>query len=383
MLTGVFVFAYFSTETLAFDDVRPGMTYFKAIDFLKSQGVVEGYADGSFGYHNAINRAEFLALVFKAGGIDTGDFNKCFPDANGEWFEKYVCTAFQKGWVHGYADGKFKGSNNVNFVEALKIAFEALNIDYSKSDPWYLGLINKANERGVNLNTVNGPGDYITRAEAAAIIAGIYDPSLLDDSGNFSDLFEGEVFDGSTVLDVPFTSQAPFKNWTVPYDEACEEAVLIMAKAFLNGEELSVSEANQMILDLTGFVADGGYKVDVSVAEMAQIAKDYFGISSEIFYGDMVTEKNIKKLVDAGYPVILPVAGRLLFNPHFIGAGPPYHTILVIGYDENGFITHDPGTQFGNRYHYSYDVIENAIHDFTGDRSTILQGQRAMLVLGV
>ena len=46
-------------------------------------------------------------------------------------------------------------------------------------------------------------------------------------------------------LEVPFTAQAPDGDWSMPYQEACEEAVIIMAKAYLDGEDLSEAEADR------------------------------------------------------------------------------------------------------------------------------------------
>lgn len=38
-------------------------------------------------------------------------------------------------------------------------------------------------------------------------------------------------------LDVPFTSQAPYKNWHHPYQDFCEEASALMAVRYVKGEK--------------------------------------------------------------------------------------------------------------------------------------------------
>ena len=38
-------------------------------------------------------------------------------------------------------------------------------------------------------------------------------------------------------LAVPFTSQAPHADWELPYQEACEEAALLMAHHFIQGKK--------------------------------------------------------------------------------------------------------------------------------------------------
>ncbi|KKT72621.1 MAG: hypothetical protein UW70_C0105G0004 [Candidatus Peregrinibacteria bacterium GW2011_GWA2_44_7] len=79
--------------------------------------------------------------------------------------------------------------------------------------------------------------------------------------------------------------------------------------------------------------------------------------------------------------MIIPAAGEILANPNYTGSGPPYHMIVLIGFNDSGFISHDPGTSFGASYEYSYETIENAIHDWTGSKSTVEEGRKAIVVL--
>ncbi len=55
--------------------------------------------------------------------------------------------------------------------------------------------------------------------------------------------------------------------------------------------------------------------------------------------------------------------------------------IILTGYDRNNFIAHDPGTQFGKNFMYPQATIINAIHEWTGSKITIKEGEKAMLVL--
>ena len=45
--------------------------------------------------------------------------------------------------------------------------------------------------------------------------------------------------------------------------------------------------------------------------------------------------------------------------------------LVLIGYDENNFITNDPGTRRGEKYKYPQERVVNAIHDWTGTKETI------------
>lgn len=189
------------------------------------------------------------------------------------------------------------------------------------------------------------------------------------------------------LLNVPFTPQAPFAEWTELLNEACEEASLVMVEYALRNEELSKQKALDEIHAMVAWQEEQGYTVDVTANEVAEIAKKYLGRNAIVYTGIDVNIINIKRLLAAGYPVIIPAAGQLLENPYFTGDGPPYHMLVIRGYTSNivtgdKFITNDPGTRRGEEYKYPTDTIESVIHDWTGSKSTITSGQKAMVVLG-
>lgn len=182
-------------------------------------------------------------------------------------------------------------------------------------------------------------------------------------------------------LEVPFTSQAPYQDWSAPYDEACEEASLAMVEFFLQGRTFTPDVASTEIKYLVALEDRFGWGVDISTQQVAQLASQTYRRQYHRYTGSDITVLNIRKLLAAGYPVILPVAGRELNNPNFQGSGPPYHMIVLTGYNRDNFYAHDPGTQQGEHYQYNQQLLYNAIHEWTGDRATILEGQKAMLVL--
>lgn len=182
-------------------------------------------------------------------------------------------------------------------------------------------------------------------------------------------------------LDVPFTVQAPFSNWILPYSEACEEASLAMVEYYIRGAALERETADYEIHQILGYEEDNGWGYDIGVDQVAQIAEDIYGRKTKRYVTADVTEYNIEHLLYAGYPIIVPTAGRVLGNPNYIGLGPPYHMVVIIGYDNDYFYAHDPGTQFGYAYPYKRSILMDAIHEWTGDRATILDGEKAMLVL--
>lgn len=168
-------------------------------------------------------------------------------------------------------------------------------------------------------------------------------------------------------LNVPFAVQAPNANWEMPYKEACEEASLIMVVGYLNGViDYQNDELIKQIDDLVQYQQEifGEHK-DLTILETAKVAQDYFNVNYRLIV-DLDIDK-IKLELNKGNPVIVPAAGRLLGNPNFRGEGPLYHMLVIKGYQNDFFITNDPGTRNGKDYLYQVDKLITAIADWTGE----------------
>lgn len=185
---------------------------------------------------------------------------------------------------------------------------------------------------------------------------------------------------GSVRINVPFVPQAPFAEWDELHQEACEEMSLLLVKAYLEGHaEYSPEEAEAELQDFIAWQTENGYSYDVSVGELATITKEKYGLNAVATYD--ITIDDIKRELAKGNPVIVPAAGQMLGNPYFSGDGPPYHMLVISGYDSDEFITQDVGTRRGKDYRYDQDVLFEAIHDWTGSKETIREGRKAMVVV--
>ena len=183
-------------------------------------------------------------------------------------------------------------------------------------------------------------------------------------------------------LAIPFTSQAPSKNWGLPYAEFCEEASSLMVASYINGWTIpSVEFAEQKMLEIKAFEEKRfGYYKDTTAEETAIILREFYNLNKvQVLYDPTVND--IKKAVADGKAVIVPAAGRLLSNPYFQSPGPIYHMLVIKGYTKEGnFITNDPGTRNGANFIYSPSVIMNAIHDWNG--GDVESGRKVIIVVG-
>ncbi|MEK7508887.1 MAG: C39 family peptidase [Patescibacteria group bacterium] len=183
-------------------------------------------------------------------------------------------------------------------------------------------------------------------------------------------------------LKVPFVLQAPNALWDALHEDACEEASVIMFNAFFKKKTgFTKQEMEDAIQKVVAWEKNKfGFFEDTTVEETVQILKEYFGLTGVKAVYD-ITIDDIKKELAAGRPVIVPAAGKLLFNPNFRGGGPPYHMLVIKGYTKNGyFITNDPGTKRGADYIYKIDVLYKAIHDWVPG-GNVLDGRKAMIVV--
>lgn len=186
---------------------------------------------------------------------------------------------------------------------------------------------------------------------------------------------------GSMNLAVPFVSQAPFKNWDQPYQDACEEATIIMIERYLRGRPLTPAEMDQEILRMVAFQESRyGFYRDSNAAETARLAEEYYPhLSARVVYD--VTSDDIRAALVRGTPVLVLVDGRRLGNPFYTAPGPERHTLVIKGVKGDKFITHDPGTRRGADFVYPISTVMNAMVDYDG--GTPGTGKRTMILLTV
>ena len=183
------------------------------------------------------------------------------------------------------------------------------------------------------------------------------------------------------LLPVPFQTQAPFANWTLPWKEACEEASIILTHAAVNHKNVTPHQMSQEILKMVKYQEKNwGEHRDLTVKETADLAQKVYNFKLEV--KDKPSLEDLKQWLRDQRLVIVPTAGRLLKNPHFRRPGPVYHMVVLRGFDEakKVFIVNDPGTQYGEGYKYSYPTLMNALHDWNGTDEAIEQGAKRVLV---
>jgi len=185
----------------------------------------------------------------------------------------------------------------------------------------------------------------------------------------------------SFLLSVPFTDQAPTGKWD--RNEDCEEASIAMAYSYLNGNrenKLPITIAQEYISKLRRWEnANLGYNADTGAYATSRMAEGAFGINVKQIKD--YTETNLKKELVKNHVILLPINARLLGNPAYAESGPTYHMIVVRGYNSEGFIVNDPGTESGNGMVYSFETLWRAAADWNNSAKIMDSTIKIALIL--
>lgn len=181
-------------------------------------------------------------------------------------------------------------------------------------------------------------------------------------------------------LKVIFIPQAPFKVWDATHEDTCEEASMLMLKAYVDGTDaMTIDDMERKIQAVVAYEQEkyGDFK-STDAARTAEVMRDDLGLRGAEVVA-IASIDDVKREIAAGNPVLLPAAGKLLKNPNFKNGGPLYHMLLAKGYTPSRIVTNDPGTRLGADYAYDDDVLWNAIHDWNG--GDVGNGAKVMIVV--
>ena len=137
-----------------FTDVNDYTSYASSIEWMKNNDIVSGYADGSFGADQCVNRVEFLKIMYKVQDFETSidtstSTSGLFKDTPVcALYIPYVKIAKDQGIVKVYPDNTFRPSQCISRAEAAKIATLSFNNNVMPQNPTTDYYWNSANNYG-------------------------------------------------------------------------------------------------------------------------------------------------------------------------------------------------------------------------------------------
>lgn len=163
---------------MEFSDVPITATYYKAVNKLSNDGIIQGRGDGKFGPRDRTTRAEFCAFVARANNYNENYYTASgtpFTDvARDSWAQGYISYCYENGYVNGMTETSFSPNDNVTAEQAIKVVVCASGLgddSLSKAGPmWYSGYVDVAKKSGLLDGGIYTIGLPATRAFVAQIV---------------------------------------------------------------------------------------------------------------------------------------------------------------------------------------------------------------------
>ncbi|WEG16712.1 S-layer homology domain-containing protein [Alkalihalophilus pseudofirmus] len=272
-----------------FSDVSSSHWAIKDINYLVEKGAIQGYPDGTFKPGNSITRAEIAVVLAKTLDLDvdpevTTDKFSDVPATH--WANPYIAAIVDQteGVIDGYENGTFRPSNTVTRQEMAKMVVEAYDLELveGKDLPftdvdglWSTDYINILASNGVAAGmttTTFVPRGEVQRAQTAAFV---HRAEVEEERIEVPDL---PVDD--TELAVESVSAITAKSLEVTFNQAVdpEKAKFAVKRgaASVNVADITFKEDNKTaVVELSTKFVKADYAVTISGLTEEAIVKEF------------------------------------------------------------------------------------------------------------
>lgn len=168
-----------------YPDVAENHWAYQWVDYMQSHGYIHGYPDGNYRPEQNITRAEYVTILKYILNTE-GKSGKSYSDVNeGDWFYDIIHGAVAAGYLNGYTDGTMKPNNFITREEAAVIIAQAYNLqtdsdvskfsDKDEISSWAVPYVGTLSTHAILMGDADTsnfrPKDFMSRAEVASIIA--------------------------------------------------------------------------------------------------------------------------------------------------------------------------------------------------------------------
>lgn len=112
------------SAALPFTDVRGGETFYPALWWAYSQGIVTGYTDAFFGAYAPVQRAQLAVMLYRAAhsrGENTAYGEVTFVDEVPNWAAQALSWAVEKGYLNPDEEGRIDPTASITRAELAYI----------------------------------------------------------------------------------------------------------------------------------------------------------------------------------------------------------------------------------------------------------------------
>ena len=182
-----------------FTDVPTGAWYVSAVQYAYDNGIMTGKTATNFAPNANLTRAEFATVLYSQAGKPAVTYRPIFKDvAQGAWYTSSVLWAYDNGIVSGYANGSFGTSDKITREQLALMMYKYAQTkgydttaddsilssfsDEAAISSWARKAIQWATSHGIMSGKGNGadgkpmldPKGNATRAECAAMIKKLF-----------------------------------------------------------------------------------------------------------------------------------------------------------------------------------------------------------------
>lgn len=179
----LFVLSGSLVHAAAFPDVPRDHPNSDAIEYVQANGIVSGYADGTYKPERMIDRAEFTKIIIGARyspavidqciaeNIPENSTYVFFPDVPRDaWFAKYICVARAHNIINGYPEGIFQPGATISFIESAKVIVNGFGYPVGADAVWYKPFVDELAEKNAIPTTISDFTYQLHRGEMAEVI---------------------------------------------------------------------------------------------------------------------------------------------------------------------------------------------------------------------
>ncbi|MDQ5824280.1 MAG: S-layer homology domain-containing protein [Chloroflexota bacterium] len=192
-----------------FSDMPSDHPFYQYARCLVCNGVVSGYADGTFRPNAQVTRGQLSKMVANAAGYDEDVTGQTFSDVDpNSPFYPYIERLAKRGIIGGYSDGTFQPNNSVTRGQLAKIVSGAVGEpgstgqqlfeDVQPGSPFYQWVQHLAGQGmmsgypcgadgepcGVGNKPYFRPGNHATRGQTTKIVTGAFFPECVGSPGS-------------------------------------------------------------------------------------------------------------------------------------------------------------------------------------------------------
>lgn len=168
-----------SSSAASFTDIGTSHRAYKEINYLGTGDIVTGNTAGKFLPNDHVTRAQAVAMIGRALGLNGTQSSTSFSDVGSNNFASgYIKAAVAKGIVSGYGDGTFRPNQKVNRGEMAVMISKAFNYTFNGT---ISGAATALKSRGIAQGLANGSfgaEQSIIRADYAVFLARAIDYTL-------------------------------------------------------------------------------------------------------------------------------------------------------------------------------------------------------------